>query len=154
MSDADMMQLYSKRILALAADIPHLGRIADPQGSAKKRSPHCGSTVTAHVRIEDGHVAAFGQEVRACALGQASAAVLGTHVMGATRAEIARGEAQLLAMLKETGPVPDAPWDGLEVLIPARDYPNRHASILLSWQAVLAAIDAAETQPESRAAGN
>ena len=144
MSDADMMQLYSKRILALAADIPHLGKIEDAQGSAMKRSPQCGSTVTAHVRLQDGRIADFGQEVRACALGQASAGVLGQGVMGASRDAIAKGAEQLRAMLKEAGPVPDAPWDGLEVLIPARDYPNRHASIMLSWQAVLGAIDEAE----------
>ncbi|MFV0410897.1 MAG: iron-sulfur cluster assembly scaffold protein [Paracoccus sp. (in: a-proteobacteria)] len=143
MSDADLMQLYSKRILALAADIPHLGKIEGAEGSAMKRSPQCGSTVTAHVRMEGGRIADFGQEVRACALGQASAGVLGQGVMGASRDEIARGADQLLAMLKEDGPVPDAPWAGLEVLMPARDYPNRHASIMLSWQALLDAIDAA-----------
>jgi NifU-like protein involved in Fe-S cluster formation len=146
MSDADMMQLYSKRILALAADIPHLGKIEDAGGSAMKRSPQCGSTVTAHVRMADGRIADFGQEVRACALGQASAGVLGQGVIGATRAEIAKGVEQLRAMLKDGGPVPDAPWQGLEVLTPARDYPNRHASIMLSWQAALDAIDAAAAQ--------
>ena len=144
MSDADMMQLYSKRILALAADIPHLGKLENADGSAMKRSPQCGSTVTAHVRMDGDRIADFGQEVRACALGQASAGVLGQAVIGATRADLARGAAQLTAMLKDGGPVPDAPWQGLEVLIPARDYPNRHASIMLSWQATLDAIDAAE----------
>ncbi|TKW68012.1 MAG: iron-sulfur cluster assembly scaffold protein [Paracoccus denitrificans] len=153
MSDADMMQLYSKRILALAADIPHLGGIEDAQGSAMKRSPQCGSTVTAHVRMEGGRVANFGQEVRACALGQASAGVLGQAVMGASREQIAMGAEQLRAMLKDGGPVPDAPWDGLEVLIPARDYPNRHASIMLSWQAALDAIDAAQEADSSSAEG-
>lgn len=142
MSDADLMQLYSKRILALAADIPHLGKLDDADGSAMKRSPQCGSTVTAHVRMQDGRIAGFGQEVRACALGQASAGVLGQGVIGASRDQIARGADQLQAMLKDGGPVPDAPWQGLEVLMPARDYPNRHASIMLSWLAALAAIDA------------
>ena len=145
MSDADMMQLYSKRILALAADIPHLGRIEGAEGSAMKRSPQCGSTVTAHVRMKDGRVEDFGQEVRACALGQASAGVLGQAVIGASREEIAKGTEQLSAMLKEAGPVPDAPWAGLEVLIPARDYPNRHAWILLSGQAALEARDLEES---------
>lgn len=152
MSDADLMQLYSKRILALAADIPHLGKLEDADGSAMKRSPQCGSTVTAHVRMQDGRIAGFGQEVRACALGQASAGVLGQGVMGASRDEIARGAAQLLAMLKDGGPVPDAPWQGLEVLSPAREYPNRHASILLSWQATLDAIDAADAAGQGRSA--
>ena len=149
MSDADMMQLYSKRILALAADIPHLGKLENADGSAMKRSPQCGSTVTAHVRMEGGRIAGFGQEVRACALGQASAGVLGQAVIGASRADIARGAAQLTAMLKDGGPVPDAPWQGLEVLIPARDYPNRHASIMLSWLAALDAIDATGAQDQS-----
>ena len=149
MSDADMMQLYSKRILALAADIPHLGKLENPDGSAMKRSPQCGSTVTAHVRMEGGRIAEFGQEVRACALGQASAGVLGQAVLGATREDIARGAAQLTAMLKDGGAVPDAPWQGLEVLIPARDYPNRHASIMLSWLAALEAIDAVDVQDQS-----
>ena len=149
MSDADMMQLYSKRILALAADIPHLGKLENADGSAMKRSPQCGSTVTAHVRMDGDRIADFGQEVRACALGQASAGVLGQAVIGATRADLARGAAQLTAMLKDGGPVPDAPWQGLEVLIPARDYPNRHASIMLSWLAALDAIDAAGAQDQS-----
>ena len=149
MSDADMMQLYSKRILALAADIPHLGKLENADGSAMKRSPQCGSTVTAHVRMDGDRIADFGQEVRACALGQASAGVLGQAVVGATRADLARGAAQLTAMLKDGGPVPDAPWQGLEVLIPARDYPNRHASIMLSWLAALEAIDAVDAQDQS-----
>ncbi len=149
MSDADMMQLYSKRILALAADIPHLGKLENADGSAMKRSPQCGSTVTAHVRMDGDRIADFGQEVRACALGQASAGVLGQAVIGATRADLARGAAQLTAMLKDGGPVPDAPWQGLEVLIPARDYPNRHASIMLSWLAALEAIDAVDAQDQS-----
>ena len=149
MSDADMMQLYSKRILALAADIPHLGKLENADGSAMKRSPQCGSTVTAHVRMDGDRIADFGHEVRACALGQASAGVLGQAVIGATRADLARGAAQLTAMLKDGGPVPDAPWQGLEVLIPARDYPNRHASIMLSWLAALEAIDAVDAQDQS-----
>ena len=95
MSDADMMQLYSKRILALAADIPHLGKLENADGSAMKRSPQCGSTVTAHVRMDGDRIADFGQEVRACALGQASAGVLGQAVIGATRADLARGAQQV-----------------------------------------------------------
>ena len=149
MSDADMMQLYSKRILALAADIPHLGKLENADGSAMKRSPQCGSTVTAHVRMDGDRIADFGQEVRACALGQASAGVLGQAVIGATRADLARGAAQLTAMLKDGGPVPDAPWQGLEVLSPACAFPNRHASIMLSWLAALEAIDAVDAQDQS-----
>jgi NifU-like protein involved in Fe-S cluster formation len=139
----DLIKLYSQRILALAADIPHHERLADPQVSARKRSPLCGSTVTVDLRLTDGRISAFGQDVKACALGQAAAAVLGRNVIGATREQIARARDQLRAMLKENGPVPDAPFDELEVLLPARDYKNRHASILLALEATLEAFDQA-----------
>jgi len=140
----DLINLYSKRILALAADMPRGERLEAPQASAMKRSPLCGSTVTVDLDYEDGKVARYGQDVKACALGQASAAVLGGAVVGRTRDEIATGRDQLRAMLKEGGPVPDAPFGALEVLEPARDYKNRHASILLAWEAALAAIDEIE----------
>ncbi len=139
----DLIKLYSQRILALAADIPHHERLADPQVSARKRSPLCGSTVTVDLRITDGKVSDFGQDVKACALGQAAAAVLGRNVIGCTREQIARARDQLRAMLKEGGPVPDAPFGELEVLLPARDYKNRHASILLALEATLDAFDQA-----------
>lgn len=142
MSDSDLMQLYSRRILALASDIQHLGKLDAPTGSAHKRSPQCGSSVTAHVRMQDGRIAEFGQEVRACALGQASAGVLGQTALGRSRDEIASARDQLQAMLKQDGPIPQAPFDGLEALLPAREFPNRHASILLAWEALLGAIDA------------
>lgn len=139
----DLMKLYSQRILALAAGIPHIGRLDAAQGSSMKRSPLCGSTVTVDVTLEDGRIAGFAQDVKACALGQASAAVLGAQVIGRSRDEIAAGRAQLEAMLKKDGPVPSAPFDELEVLQPAKDYKNRHASILLAWDATLAAMDEA-----------
>ncbi len=145
MSDSDLLKLYSSRILALAADIPHHGRLPAPQGSARKRSPLCGSAVTADVVIRDGRVAEFAQDVKACALGQAAAAVLGAVVIGRTLPELQAAEAQLRAMLKENGPVPAAPFDGYEVLLPARDYKNRHASILLALEAVCEAMAAAST---------
>ena len=143
MSDADLVKLYSGRILALAADIPHLGRLTAPDGTAKKRSPLCGSTVTVDVKLDHGRISDFGQDVKACALGQASAAVVGASVIGRTRDEVARARDQLLAMLKQNGRAPDAPFDGLEVLLPARDYANRHASILLALEATLEAMDSA-----------
>jgi NifU-like protein involved in Fe-S cluster formation len=141
----DLIKLYSQRILALAADIPHSERLGQPQVSAKKRSPLCGSTVTVDLVLEDGRVAGFGQEVKACALGQAAAAVLGANVIGCGRDQIAKARDQLRAMLKEAGPPPEAPFDGLEVLLPARDYKNRHASIMLALEATLAAFDEALT---------
>ena len=144
MSDTDLVKLYSGRILALAADIPHLGHLSAPGGAAKKRSPMCGSTVAVEVVLADGKVAEFAQEIRACALGQASAAVLGNVVIGRTRAELETARTALTAMLNNGGPVPDAPFAGYEVLIPARDYKNRHASILLALDATVEAILDAE----------
>ncbi len=144
MADSDLMSLYSARILALAADIPHLGRLPDPQGSSRQRSPLCGSTVTADVVMEGGRVVAFAQDVKACALGQAAAAVVGAAIVGRTGAEVAAARDALRAMLKDGGPAPAAPFDALEVLTPARDYRNRHASILLPLEAAAAAIAAAE----------
>ncbi len=140
MSDSDLVKLYSGRILALAADIPHLGRLPAPTGSARKRSPLCGSTVTIDVVMKDGLVADFAQEVKACALGQASAAILGGVILGRTLAELEAVRETLRAMLKENGPVPGAPFDGYEVLTPARDYKNRHASILLALDAACDAV--------------
>lgn len=144
MSDSDLIKLYSARILALAADIPHHGRLAAPQGSARRRSPLCGSTVTADVVVEDGKLVEFAQDVKACALGQASAAVLGQVAIGRTLPELQAARDALKAMLKEGGPVPPAPFGGYEVLLPARDYKNRHASILLALEAVCEAMEAAQ----------
>lgn len=143
MADSDLMQLYSRRILALATAIPHLGTLPDPDGKAMRRSPQCGSSVTAYVVMKDDRIGDFRQEVRACALGQASASVLGQAVIGRSRAEIAAARDTLTSMLTAAGNPPAAPFDALEALLPARDYPNRHASILLAWEATLDAIDQA-----------
>ena len=132
---SDLIKLYSTRILALAADIPHLGRLDTPQASVKKRSPLCGSTVTVDLDLTDGRVSRFAQEVKACALGQASAAVLGAAVIGRSTQELETAARDLEAMLKSDAPVPGAPFDGYEALLPARDFKNRHASILLAVQA-------------------
>jgi len=144
MSDNDLIKLYSGRILQLAASIPHLGRLPAPGATARKRSPICGSTVTVDLVMRDGRVAEFAQDVKACALGQASAAVMGAVVIGRSRAELEAARAALSAMLKEEGPAPPAPFDGYEVLLPARDYRNRHASILLALEAACAAAAEAE----------
>ncbi|MGV8955798.1 MAG: iron-sulfur cluster assembly scaffold protein [Cypionkella sp.] len=142
MSDSDLVKLYSNRILALAAEIPHLGRLTNPTGTARKRSPLCGSSVTVDVVVKDGRVSEFAQEVKACALGQAAAAVVGACVVGRSLPEVATARDALSAMLKQDGPIPAAPFDGFEVLIPARDYKNRHASILLALEATCEAMAA------------
>ena len=141
MAEKSLEELYSGRILALAADIPRTGRLPAPGASVKKRSPLCGSTVTVDLVVKNGRIADFAQNVRACALGQASAAVLGAHVLDQPRAAIATARDALYAMLTEDGPTPPAPFDALEALRPAAAYRNRHPSILLAWDATLAAFD-------------
>ena len=144
MADTDLIKLYSQKILALAADIPLLDRLDAPDATVQRRSPLCGSTVTIDLSVEDGKVSAYGQDVKACALGQAAASVVGRTIIGCTADEIETARDQLKAMLKENGPVPDAPFDGFEVLIPAKDYKNRHASIMLAIEASLEAIRSTE----------
>lgn len=147
-ADQDLIKLYSTRILALAAEIPHLGRLDSPDGTARKRSPLCGSTVTVDLRVADGRVTEIGQEVRACALGQASAAIAGTALPGCTLDDLRTARDELVAMLTQGGPVPAAPFDGYAVLEPARDYRNRHASILLVLDAAIDAMEQASDVPQ------
>ena len=141
--DTDLIKLYSAQILALAADIPHLGRLPEPDATVKRRSPLCGSTVTVDVTVADGRVTGFGQDVKACALGQAAASVVGAAIVGTSQQQVETARDQLRAMLKDGGPAPDAPFDGLRVLLPAREYKNRHASILLCLEATAEAMEKA-----------
>lgn len=143
MAETELIDLYSKRILALAADIPHLGRLTEPAGTARRRAPLCGSVVTVDLDTDAGRVTRFAQDVKACALGQAAASVVGQNVIGQDRAAIAAARDQLAAMLAGHGAVPAPPFDGLEVLKPAAGFANRHASILLCLDATLEALDAA-----------
>jgi len=144
MSDTDLIKLYSKQILSLAASIPHQSPLDAPQGEAKVRSPLCGSTVTAGLTLDGERIADYAQNVKACALGQASASILGKVIIGLDRPSLERGRTELTAMLKNAGPVPSAPFDGYEVLQPAREFKNRHASILLAFNAAIEAIDDAK----------
>lgn len=144
MSDSDLIKLYSSRILALAADMPRTGHLEAPSATVRKRSPLCGSTVTVDLLVRDGKVADYAQDVKACALGQASAAILGQEVIGRTRDEIEAARDALRAMLTEGGPMPQSPFDGLEVLLPARAFKNRHASILLAFEATAEAFAEAD----------
>ena len=132
--------LYSAKVLALAANLPRLGRLAAPQGSAEKVSKLCGSRVLVDVTVEGDRVADFAQEVKACALGQASASVLGRHVIGATVQELESARDQFRAMLKTGGPSPDGRFSDLAMLAPVKDYPARHASTLLAFEAVCEAV--------------
>ncbi len=144
MSDSDLVKLYSGQILQLAGSIPHLGHLKAPMGQAKKRSVLCGSTIGVEVRIAGGRVTDFAQDVRACALGQASAAVLGRVVIGRSRDDLVTARDELAQMLAGGGPAPSGEFAGYEVLRAARDYKNRHASILLALDATIAAVEAAQ----------
>ena len=144
-TDTDLINLYSTRILGLAADIPHRTRLSSPDGTARRRSPLCGSTVTVDLALEDNRIVEFGLDVKACALGQACAAVVGHNIVGRSEAEVQIGRDQLFAMLNSGGPTPMKPFDELEVLGPASEYKNRHASILLAFDATLDAFVDART---------
>lgn len=144
--ETDLIKLYSARILELAADIPHHGRLAAPQASVKRRAPLCGSTVTVDLCCEGGRVSEYAAEVKACALGQAAASVVGRNIIGCDLAQVTAARDALKEMLKSDGPTPPAPFDGLEVLRPARDYKNRHASILLTLDAAVEAMEEAHAQ--------
>lgn len=136
----DLAALYSARLLALAADIPHLGRLDAPDASVRERAPLCGSTVTVDVMARDGRITEFAQDVKACALGQAAAAIVGQNVIGRSVEELTQAVDEFKAFLKDSGPVPASPFEGFEALLPARDYKNRHASILLSLTAAQNAL--------------
>ena len=135
--------LYSTKILKLAANMPRAGRLPAPDASSEKVSKLCGSRVTVDLKLDGGRVVDFAQDVRACALGQASAAVLGENVMGARVDEIETARDQLRAMLKAGGPAPEGRFVDLQALEPVKDYPARHASTLLAFEAAAEAARAA-----------
>lgn len=144
--------LYNTDILRLAASIPHHARLSSAQATAERRSPVCGSRVTVDVSLDEQcRVSEVGLLVRACALGQASASLLGQAILGRTPEELSRARDALARWLGGEGDAPD--WPGLAVLAPALGYPARHASIRLSFEAAAeAAADAAAGMPDRSAA--
>lgn len=134
--------LYSGKLLEAAGAIPPARRLDAPDASAKKVSRVCGSEVTVDLKLEDGHVADFGLEAAACALGQASASLVARHIVGATPKELRRLRDEMRAMLKADGPPPSGErWADLAILEPIRAYPQRHASTLLVYEAVVDCLD-------------
>jgi NifU-like protein involved in Fe-S cluster formation len=132
--------IYSQRILELAANMPRAERLASPEATATAHSKLCGSTVTVDVAMEGDVVTDYGQKVKACLLGQSSASVMGREVVGSTAVELRAVGAAMRRMLKEGGRPPDGKWSDLAVLEPVRDYKARHASTLLVFDAVEDAI--------------
>ena len=137
-------ELYSARILGLAANMPRAGRLASPQASVEKVSRLCGSKVVVDLVVEGGRVVDFAQDVRACALGQAAAAILGEKAVGASVDEIAAGRDALKAMLKTGAPPPRGRFADLAVLAQVKDFPARHASTLLAFEAAAEACALAQ----------
>jgi NifU-like protein involved in Fe-S cluster formation len=133
--------VYNRRILGLAADIPRLGRLSQPMATAVAHSKLCGSKVTVDLVVAGGVVAEFAHDVKACALGQASASIMARNVVGATPSELRELRANMHAMLKSDGLPPGGKWAEAEVLLPVREFKARHASTLLIFDAVVAALD-------------
>lgn len=141
---ADLTELYSNRILRWAGNVGRAGRLPAPMASAKKRSLLCGSEVRVDLRVEEGRVSDFAQEVKACALGQAAAGIMAERVVGATAEELRAVRAAMRAMLKDGAPAPAGEWAELEILEAVRDYPARHASVMLVFDAVVDCLDQIE----------
>lgn len=134
-------ELYSARILRLAANLPFSGRLAAPEGTGERVAKLCGSKAVVDVVLDlDGRVLAFAQDVKACALGQAAAGVLGEDVMGATLDELLTAREAMSAMLKSGGEGPDGRFEGLRALKQVADYPARHASTMVAIEATLDAV--------------
>jgi NifU-like protein involved in Fe-S cluster formation len=134
-------EVYNRRILELAGNIPRLGRLPEPDASATAHSKLCGSTVTVDLKMDGDTVTDFAHDVKACALGQASSSIMASHVIGAKADELRKLRETVRKMLKEDGPPPtDAKWADIAVLEPVRDYKARHASTLLTFDAVVDAI--------------
>lgn len=146
-------ELYNERILELAANIPRTARLTAPDATATAHSKLCGSRITVDVSMEEGVVTAYGQEVRACLLGQTSAAVMGAHIIGATAGELRATAEKMRRMLKEGGEPPAGKWADLAVLEPVRGYKARHASTLLVFDAVEDAMRQIEARRSASGTG-
>jgi NifU-like protein involved in Fe-S cluster formation len=143
--------VYNTKILELAGNIPRLGRLKDPDASATAHSKLCGSTVTVDLKVDNGAVSDFAHDVKACALGQASSSIMARHVIGAKPGELRDLRETVRKMLKENGAPPSGKWADIAVLEPVRDYKARHASTLLTFDAVVAALDKIEAQKKQAA---
>ena len=143
--------IYNTRILELAGNIPRLGRLEPAQATARAHSKLCGSTVIVDLAMADGRVSDYAQDVKACALGQAAAAIVGRHVIGATAAELRTVRDEVRAMLKSNGPPPSGTWADAAVLEPVRDFKARHASTLLAFEAAAQAASEIEAKQTATA---
>jgi NifU-like protein involved in Fe-S cluster formation len=143
--------VYNTRILELAGNIPRLGRLPSPDATATAHSKLCGSTVTVDLKMQDDQVTDFSHEVKACALGQASSSIMARNVIGAHADELRELRETVRRMLKENGAPPGGKWADIAVLEPVRDYKARHASTMLTFDAVAEAIDQIEAKRKAAA---
>ena len=144
--------VYNAKILGFAGNIGRIGRLAQPHASATAHSKLCGSTVTVDIAVQDGAVTDFAQQVKACALGQASSAIMAANVVGASADELRAVREQMRLMLKENGAPPEGRFADLKYLEPVRDYRARHASTMLTFDAVVDALDQIERRRSEEAA--
>lgn len=149
---ADLDDIYNHRIFELAAAIPHAAKLDHPHAAARAHSKLCGSTVEVEIRMDGDRISDFGQTVKACLLGQASAAIVGREIVGTPADEFRAVAAAMRRMLKDAGPPPEGRWADLGLLQPVKDYPHRHASTLLVFDAVERALDQAKAADAPRAA--
>ena len=146
-------EVYNRRILELAGGIPRLGRLEKPDATATAHSKLCGSTVTVDLKMDDGKVTDFAHDVKACALGQASSSIMARNVVGASADELRALRETVRKLLKENGAPPDGKWAYIALLEPVRDYKARHASTMLTFDAVVDAINQIEAKEAGKAAG-
>ena len=145
-------EVYNAKILEFAGNIPRIGVLEDADASARAHSKLCGSTVKVWLKLDGDSVSDFSHEVKACALGQASSAIMANNIVGASTAELRKVREQMIAMLKQGGPPPDGRFADLKFLEPVREYKARHASTLLTFDAVVDAIDQIESKRADEAA--
>ena len=148
---ADLDDIYNQRIFELAAAMPRAVRLDGPDAAARAHSKLCGSTVEVEIKLDGDRIADFGQTVKACLLGQASAAIVGREIVGTSEEEFRNVAGEMRRMLKERGPRPDGRWADLGLLEPVKDYPHRHASTLLVFEAVERALDEAKAKAQQAA---
>lgn len=144
--------IYNSSILELAGNIPRLGRLADPDATATAHSRLCGSKVTIDLKLDGEVVTDFAHDVKACALGQASSSIMARHIVGASVEELRSVREAMRKMLKENGPPPDGRFAEARFLEPVRNYKARHASTMLTFDAVVQAIDTIEARRQAEAA--
>tara|TARA_B100000575_G_C22839937_1_gene492400 strand:- start:52 stop:489 length:438 start_codon:yes stop_codon:yes gene_type:complete len=134
------MDMYTKKVIHLASNIPHSRRLTNPSVTITKRTPICGSSITIDMLITDGKIVEFGQKINACALGQASASIVTSNIIGTTKSDVEKLLHSVSEMLTANGNIPKKPYQEFEALIPAKKYKNRHASIMLILTTIVEAF--------------